>query len=203
VVSSSVKKPPLARQPAAFVGLALLCAAKTAIYGLPGKHRLKRRQGRRIKEPYSVKTERPRQSRRNDNLSTLINYSLLIFGLLPPPNFLTKLPCIQAKIPLFQANMPHIKGGVCAPPLAKLDSLIRAADKAPSTIKTKAAQCWQAFGALAAFMRDIKQRYFLTPPLPYSDYPARPRRQAARLHRICVCYSACYVTDSSAFKTLR
>jgi hypothetical protein len=63
--------------------------------------------------------------------------------------------------------------------LTELDSLIQAADNALSTAKNETtrtpvatAQCREAFDALAAFMRDMKRRYFLTPPLADSDYVA-------------------------------
>jgi hypothetical protein len=37
---------------------------------------------------------------------------------------------------------------------------------------TATARCKEAFGALTAFMRDFKRRYFLSPPLVDSDYIA-------------------------------
>jgi hypothetical protein len=61
--------------------------------------------------------------------------------------------------------------------LQGLDSLIQAADTALATAKNETtrtpvatAQCKEAFDALIAAMRDMKRRYFLTPPLVDSDY---------------------------------
>jgi hypothetical protein len=61
--------------------------------------------------------------------------------------------------------------------LQGLDSLIQAADTALATAKNETtrtpvatAQCKEAFDALTAAMRDMKRRYFLTPPLADSDY---------------------------------
>ncbi|MDR2032170.1 MAG: hypothetical protein LBP86_07955 [Azoarcus sp.] len=58
-----------------------------------------------------------------------------------------------------------------------LDTLIVAAQTALETARNEAtrtpvavARCREAFDALAASMRDIKRRYFLTPPLTESDY---------------------------------
>jgi hypothetical protein len=62
---------------------------------------------------------------------------------------------------------------------AELDSLITAADAALITAQNETtrtpvatAQCKTAFEALTAKMRDIKRRYFLTPPLAEADYAA-------------------------------
>jgi hypothetical protein len=61
--------------------------------------------------------------------------------------------------------------------LQGLDSLIQAADTALTTAKNETtrtpvatAQCKEAFDALTSAMRDMKRRYFLTPPLVDSDY---------------------------------
>ena len=61
----------------------------------------------------------------------------------------------------------------------ELDALITAADSALGTAKNETtrtpvatAQCKAAFEALAVKMRDIKKRYFLTPPLADADYIA-------------------------------
>jgi hypothetical protein len=59
----------------------------------------------------------------------------------------------------------------------ELGTLIQAADTALTTAKNETtrtpvatAQCKEAFDALTAAMRDMKRRYFLTPPLVDSDY---------------------------------
>jgi hypothetical protein len=61
--------------------------------------------------------------------------------------------------------------------LQGLDSLTQAADKALAAAKNETtrtpvatAQCKEAFDALSDAMRDMKRRYFLTPPLLDSDY---------------------------------
>jgi hypothetical protein len=61
--------------------------------------------------------------------------------------------------------------------LQELDTLIQAAGTALTTAKNETtrtpvatAQCKEAFDALTAAMRDMKRRYFLTPPLVDSDY---------------------------------
>jgi hypothetical protein len=61
--------------------------------------------------------------------------------------------------------------------LQELDTLVQAADTALTTAKNETtrtpvatAQCKEAFDALTAAMRDMKRRYFLTPPLVDSDY---------------------------------
>jgi hypothetical protein len=61
--------------------------------------------------------------------------------------------------------------------LQELDTLIQVADTALTTAKNETtrtpvatAQCKEAFDALTAAMRDMKRRYFLTPPLLDSDY---------------------------------
>jgi hypothetical protein len=63
--------------------------------------------------------------------------------------------------------------------LTGLDGLIQTADAALATAKNETtrtpvatAQCKAAFEALAAAMRDMKRRYFLTPPLTDADYIA-------------------------------
>ena len=63
--------------------------------------------------------------------------------------------------------------------LQELGTLTQAAGAALATAKNETtrtpvatAQCKEAFGALAAAMRDMKRRYFLTPPLLDSDYIA-------------------------------
>jgi hypothetical protein len=63
--------------------------------------------------------------------------------------------------------------------LQELNTLIQAADTALTTAKNETtrtpvatAQCKEAFDTLAAAMRDMKRRYFLTPPLLDSDYIA-------------------------------
>jgi hypothetical protein len=60
-----------------------------------------------------------------------------------------------------------------------MDSLTQAAGNALATAKNETtrtpvatAQCKEAFDALIAAMRDMKRRYFLTPPLLDSDYIA-------------------------------
>jgi hypothetical protein len=66
--------------------------------------------------------------------------------------------------------------GIPAAALTELDSLVRAANVALTTAQNETtrtpvatAQCKTAFEELAAKMRDMKRRYFLTPPL---DMPA-------------------------------
>jgi hypothetical protein len=61
--------------------------------------------------------------------------------------------------------------------LQNFDSLIQTADTALVAAKNETtrtpvatAQCKEAFEALTAAMRDMKRRYFLTPPLVDSDY---------------------------------
>jgi hypothetical protein len=61
--------------------------------------------------------------------------------------------------------------------LQGLDSLIQVADTALTTAKNETtrtpvatAQCKEAFDVLTAAMRDMKRRYFLTPPLTDADY---------------------------------
>jgi hypothetical protein len=61
--------------------------------------------------------------------------------------------------------------------LQNFDTLISAADTALTAAKNETtrtpvatAQCKEAFDALIAAMRDMKRRYFLTPPLLDSDY---------------------------------
>jgi hypothetical protein len=63
--------------------------------------------------------------------------------------------------------------------LQNLDSLIQTADSALAAAKNETtrtpvatAQCKEAFDVLTAAMRDMKRRYFLTPPLADSDYIA-------------------------------
>jgi hypothetical protein len=63
--------------------------------------------------------------------------------------------------------------------LQELDSSIQTADNALAVAKNETtrtpvatAQCKEAFDALTAKMRDMKRRYFLTPPLQDSDYIA-------------------------------
>jgi hypothetical protein len=55
--------------------------------------------------------------------------------------------------------------GIPAAVLTELSDLIQTADTALAT-----AQCRAAFEALAEKMRDMKRRYFLTPPLTDADY---------------------------------
>jgi hypothetical protein len=69
--------------------------------------------------------------------------------------------------------------GIPSNVLQELGSLIQAADTALATAKNETtrtpvatAQCKEAFDALTAAMRDMKRRYFLTPPLVDSDYIA-------------------------------
>jgi hypothetical protein len=61
--------------------------------------------------------------------------------------------------------------------LQELDSLIQTADAALTTAQNETtrtpvatAQCRAAFESLAEKMRDMKRRYFLTPPLTDADY---------------------------------
>ncbi|MDR0411191.1 MAG: hypothetical protein LBH75_04370, partial [Treponema sp.] len=61
--------------------------------------------------------------------------------------------------------------------LTDLDALIQAAEAALTLAQNETtrtpvttAQCKEAFDALTAAMRDMKRRYFLTPPLVDSDY---------------------------------
>jgi hypothetical protein len=63
--------------------------------------------------------------------------------------------------------------------VAELDSLIAVSDIALITAQNETtrtpvatAQCRTAFEALTAKMRDLKRRYFLTPPLTKADYAA-------------------------------
>jgi hypothetical protein len=63
--------------------------------------------------------------------------------------------------------------------LTDLDALIQAAEAALTLAQNEitrtpvaTAQCKEAFDALTAAMRDMKRRYFLTPPLADSDYIA-------------------------------
>jgi hypothetical protein len=63
--------------------------------------------------------------------------------------------------------------------ITELDALVQTADTALAAAKNETtrtpvatAQCREAFEALTAKMRDIKKRYFLTPPLTEADYIA-------------------------------
>jgi hypothetical protein len=63
--------------------------------------------------------------------------------------------------------------------LTGLDGLTQAAETALATAKNETtrtpvatARCKEAFDALAAFMRDTKRRYFLSPPLSPPDFTA-------------------------------
>jgi hypothetical protein len=60
--------------------------------------------------------------------------------------------------------------------LQQLDTLIQAADTALTTAKNETPRTpvatKEVFDALIAAMRDMKRRYFLTPPLADSDYIA-------------------------------
>jgi hypothetical protein len=67
--------------------------------------------------------------------------------------------------------------GIPAAVLTEFGGLIQAADAALTTARNETtrtpvatAQCKEAFDALAAFMRDFKRRYFLSPPLTEADY---------------------------------
>jgi hypothetical protein len=67
--------------------------------------------------------------------------------------------------------------GIPAPVLTELGGLISAADTALTTAQNETtrtpvatAQCKAAFEALIARLRDIKKRYFLSPPLDPADY---------------------------------
>jgi hypothetical protein len=67
--------------------------------------------------------------------------------------------------------------GIPAAVLTELGTLITAADAALTTARNETtrtpvatAHCKAAFEALIAKMRDIKKRYFLTPPLQDADY---------------------------------
>jgi hypothetical protein len=67
--------------------------------------------------------------------------------------------------------------GIPAAVLTELSGLIQAADTALTTAQNETtrtpvatAQCKAAFEALAEKMRDMKRRYFLTPPLTDADY---------------------------------
>jgi hypothetical protein len=69
--------------------------------------------------------------------------------------------------------------GIPAAVLTEFGGLIQAADAALTTAQTETtrtsvatAQCKAAFDALAEKMRDIKRRYFLSPPLTEADYIA-------------------------------
>jgi hypothetical protein len=69
--------------------------------------------------------------------------------------------------------------GIPAPVLTELDALIQTAETALATAQNETtrtpvatAQCKAAFDALTAKMRDMKRRYFLTPPLADADYIA-------------------------------
>ncbi|MDR0375525.1 MAG: hypothetical protein LBH85_07355 [Treponema sp.] len=69
--------------------------------------------------------------------------------------------------------------GVPRSALRSLESLTQAAGAALATAKNEAtrtpvatARCKEAFDTLAAATRDMKRRYFLTPPLADSDYIA-------------------------------
>ena len=69
--------------------------------------------------------------------------------------------------------------GIPAAVLTELDGLIQAADTALATAQNETtrtpvatAQCRAAFEALDEKMRDMKRRYFLTPPLTDADYIA-------------------------------
>jgi hypothetical protein len=69
--------------------------------------------------------------------------------------------------------------GIPAAVLTELNGLIQAAENALETAQNETtrtpvatAQCKAAFEALTAKMRDIKKRYFLTPPLTDADYIA-------------------------------
>jgi hypothetical protein len=63
--------------------------------------------------------------------------------------------------------------------ITELDALVQTADTALATAKNETtrtpvatAHCREAFESLTAKMRDIKKRYFLTPPLTEADYIA-------------------------------
>jgi hypothetical protein len=67
--------------------------------------------------------------------------------------------------------------GIPAAVLTELGTLITAANTALTTARNETtrtpvatAQCKAAFEALTAKMRDMKKRYFLTPPLQDTDY---------------------------------
>jgi hypothetical protein len=67
--------------------------------------------------------------------------------------------------------------GIPAAVLAEFDGLIQASETALATAQNETtrtpvatAQCKAAFDTLAAKMRDIKRRYFLSPPLVDADY---------------------------------
>jgi hypothetical protein len=69
--------------------------------------------------------------------------------------------------------------GIPASTLTELGIRIQAADAALAAAQNETtrtpvatAQCREAFEALTAAMRDMKRRYFLTPPLQESDYIA-------------------------------
>jgi hypothetical protein len=69
--------------------------------------------------------------------------------------------------------------GIPAAVLTGLDGPIQAADAALATAQNETtrtpvatARCKEAFDTLSAAMRDMKRRYFLTPPLQDSDYIA-------------------------------
>ncbi|MDR2053833.1 MAG: hypothetical protein LBP80_10500 [Treponema sp.] len=69
--------------------------------------------------------------------------------------------------------------GIPAAVLQELDSLTQAADTALATAKNETtrtpvatAQCRTAFEALTAHMRDMKRRYFLSPPLTEANFIA-------------------------------
>ncbi|MDR2742823.1 MAG: hypothetical protein LBB98_11820 [Treponema sp.] len=69
--------------------------------------------------------------------------------------------------------------GIPLAAITELDALIQTADTAFAAAKNETtrtpvatAQCKAAFEALTAKMRDVKRRYFLSPPLADSDYVA-------------------------------
>jgi hypothetical protein len=80
-------------------------------------------------------------------------------------------------LPVMTANAAA--WGIPPAVLTEFGVLIQTADTALITAKNKTtrtpvatAQCREAFEALTAKMRDIKKRYFLTPPLTEADYIA-------------------------------
>jgi hypothetical protein len=67
--------------------------------------------------------------------------------------------------------------GIPASALTEFDGLVSAAETALETAKNETtrtpvatAQCKEAFDALTAAMRDVKRRYFLSPPLTDPDF---------------------------------
>jgi hypothetical protein len=92
--------------------------------------------------------------------------------------------------------------------LQNFDTLISAAGAALSTAKNETtrtpvatAQCKEAFEALIAAMRDIKRRYFLTPPLLDSDYIAlglKPRDSTPSAYSITPVLPAIAVIHKNA-----